>query len=190
MTAYASCGPIIVWYIDIDIVILICASAEEAGGRQTVLRYMCLFLSKMEVVVLWFFNPILCLGEGGSVATLFFLSFCFFLVGLKDVWMQNFSYFGLLGCLEVVVIFFLDISSSWVKRSFHAEFQLPRLTGSWSFMLGDKNKNNNRKLGRIRGFLSPIQLKLMFGLWLRLTNKVEYQSAWTLVRYTCPLLPV
>jgi hypothetical protein len=48
----------------------------------------------------------------------------------------------------------LDISSSWVKRSLHAKFQLPSLPGSGSFMVGDTKKKKT-KLGRIRGFLSP-----------------------------------
>ena len=47
--------------------------------------------------------------------------------------------------------FFLDISSSWVEISLHAKFQLPSMSGSGSFMVGDKNK----KLCRIRGYLSP-----------------------------------
>ena len=47
--------------------------------------------------------------------------------------------------------FFLDISSSWVEISLHAKFQLPSMSGSGSFMVGDKQK----KLGRIRGYLSP-----------------------------------
>ena len=47
--------------------------------------------------------------------------------------------------------FLLDISSSWVEKSLHAKFQLPSTSGSGSFMVGDKNK----KLGRIRGYLSP-----------------------------------
>ena len=36
--------------------------------------------------------------------------------------------------------FFFDISSSWVKRSFHADFELSRLPGSCSSMVGDKQK--------------------------------------------------
>ena len=32
----------------------------------------------------------------------------------------------------------LDISSSWVERSLHAKFQLPRLPRSGSSMVGDK----------------------------------------------------
>jgi hypothetical protein len=36
---------------------------------------------------------------------------------------------------------FLDISSSWVKRSFHAKFQLPRLPGSGSLMVGGQKNN-------------------------------------------------
>ena len=42
--------------------------------------------------------------------------------------------------------FVLDISSRWVERSFYAEFQLPTLPGSGSFMVGDSRKqqhNNN-----------------------------------------------
>ena len=70
--------------------------------------------------------------------------------------------FIFIGCLEVEMLvldltlfnLFLDISSSWVETSLHAEFQLPSLPGSGSSMVGDK-KNNNKKLGRIRGFLSP-----------------------------------
>ena len=50
--------------------------------------------------------------------------------------------------------FFFDISSSWVKRSFHADFELSRLPGSCSSMVGDKQNNKNNKLGKIRGFLS------------------------------------
>ena len=50
--------------------------------------------------------------------------------------------------------FFLDIYSSWVERSLHAKFQLPRLPRSGSSMVGDKQQKNN-KLGKIRGFLSP-----------------------------------
>ena len=38
--------------------------------------------------------------------------------------------------------YFLDISSSWVERSFHAKFQLPRLPGSGSFMVGEANKKS------------------------------------------------
>ena len=37
----------------------------------------------------------------------------------------------------------LDISSSWVERSLHAKFQLPRLPRSGSSMVGDKNKTTN-----------------------------------------------
>ena len=39
--------------------------------------------------------------------------------------------------------FVLDISSSWVERSLHAKFQLPRLPRSGSSMVGDKNKKQN-----------------------------------------------
>ena len=41
--------------------------------------------------------------------------------------------------------FFLDISSSWVERSLHAKFQLPRLPGSGSIMVVDK-KNQSVEL--------------------------------------------
>ena len=36
--------------------------------------------------------------------------------------------------------FFLDISSSWVEISLHDNFQLPSMSGSGSFMVGDKQK--------------------------------------------------
>ena len=47
--------------------------------------------------------------------------------------------------------FFLDISSSWVERSLHAKFQLPRLPRSGSSMVGDKQQKTRQQLGRIRG---------------------------------------
>ena len=39
----------------------------------------------------------------------------------------------------------LPRTTSWVERSLHAEFQLPRLPVSGSFMVGD-NKNNSVEL--------------------------------------------
>ena len=43
-------------------------------------------------------------------------------------------------------IFLVHIYSSWVEISLHAKFQLPSMSGSGSFMVGDKNKNNLAKL--------------------------------------------
>ena len=41
--------------------------------------------------------------------------------------------------------FFLYISSSWVEISLHAKFQLPSMSGSASFMVGDKKTTKNNK---------------------------------------------
>jgi hypothetical protein len=55
--------------------------------------------------------------------------------------------------ITLFYLYFIDISSSWVERSLYAEFQLPRLPGSGSFMDGDKTKNKNKKLDRVRSSL-------------------------------------
>ena len=49
-----------------------------------------------------------------------------------------FYYYYFLG--RLTPIFFLDISSSWVEISLHAEFQLPSMPISGSSMVGDKQK--------------------------------------------------
>ena len=41
-----------------------------------------------------------------------------------------------------------DISSSWVKIRLHAKFQLPRLPGSGSFMVGGQQKQNKKTTTR------------------------------------------
>ena len=38
------------------------------------------------------------------------------------------------------------ISSSWVERSLHAEFQFGRLPGSGSFMVGDRKQQQQNNL--------------------------------------------
>ena len=45
--------------------------------------------------------------------------------------------------------FCLDISSSWVEISLHAEFQLPSMPRSGSSMVGD-NKNKQDKTKKTR----------------------------------------
>ena len=55
--------------------------------------------------------------------------------------------------------FFLDISSSWVEISLHAKFQLPSMSGSGSFMVGDNKKTTKRQqknnLVELEAYLSP-----------------------------------
>ena len=40
---------------------------------------------------------------------------------------------------------FLDISSSWVERSLHAKFQLPRLPGSGGLIVGEAKEEEKSR---------------------------------------------
>ena len=61
----------------------------------------------------------------------------------------------------MTLIFFLDISSSWVERSLHAEFQLPRLPRSGSSMVGDKqNKKQDNNLVELEASLAPAEAEV------------------------------
>jgi hypothetical protein len=81
--------------------------------------------------------------------------------------------------IEVLVIvdpnFVLHISSSWVQRSLHTEFQLHCMSRSGRFMVGDKKKQQH--FHRINGFLSlQFELRLERGLRLRLTNNRQFEN--------------
>ena len=57
---------------------------------------------------------------------------------------------------------FLDISSSWVLRSLHAKFQLPRLPRSGCSMVGDKQQKTRQdnNLVELEASLAPAEAEV------------------------------
>ena len=82
--------------------------------------------------------------------------------------------------------FFLHISSSWVERNLHTEFQLHWMSISGRFMVGGATKSSNI-FNRINGFLSlQLKLRLKLGFRLRLT-KIEFNNFGPLLKGPIPL---
>ena len=54
----------------------------------------------------------------------------------------------------------VDFSSSLVKRSFHAKFQLPGLSGSGSFMVGKQNKKRQDNSVELEASLAPAEAEV------------------------------
>ena len=58
--------------------------------------------------------------------------------------------------------FVLDVSSSWVERTFHTEFQLPRLPASVSFMVETTTKTRHN-LVELEASLAPAEAEVGTG---------------------------